>query len=56
MKPLKVEWETEEGDDADAILDSIFDILLPDSELCEEDVIDDERIIDNRDTSHTSKA
>ena len=33
METLKIEWETEESIDRDAILDSIFDILLPDSEI-----------------------
>ena len=56
MKQIIIEWETEECNDTDAILDSIFDILLPDSELCGEDDLDNERSCGVGNSDHTSKA
>lgn len=47
METLIIEWEVEESKDKDAILDSIFDILLADSELCGEDDLDNERTRSN---------
>lgn len=43
METLKIEWETEECNDTDAILDSIFEILLPDSEISGESALENER-------------
>lgn len=56
MKTLKVGWEIEESNDKVLILDSIFDILLPDSELCGEDDLENERTCGKGNPDNSSNA